>query len=113
MALGSPEHCCPCRLGVITQRKLNEEAAQYGAAGPKAQVVWPNGVLASSAVGLFVQLVSPWQNSSSASAYLEYNGNVPTLLPSPRIEFAINQPCSHFSCTDVGDPFFSLESNAA
>jgi molybdopterin/thiamine biosynthesis adenylyltransferase len=112
VALSSPGHPCLRCMGIITENNLKEEAAQYGAAGPKAQVIWPNGVLASSAVGLFVQLVCPWHKLSSASAYLEYNGNTPTLIPSPRLEYAINQPCSHFSHTDVGDPFFQLEANA-
>ena len=44
-------------MEIITEEKLKEEAAKYGAAGPDAQVIWPNGVLASTAVGLFVQLV--------------------------------------------------------
>jgi hypothetical protein len=96
-------------MGIIADSNLKDEAAEYGAAGPRAQVVWPNGVLASSAVGLFVQLVSPWHKLSSASAYLEYNGNSSTLVPSPRMEYAIHQSCIHFPTADVGDPFFQLE----
>lgn len=107
--LSSPGHSCLRCMGIITEEKLKEEAAKYGAAGPAAQVIWPNGVLASTAVGLFVQLVCPWHKLSSASAYLEYNGNTPMLIPSPRMEFAINAPCPHFRTSDVGDPMFQLE----
>lgn len=107
--LSSPGHACLRCMGIITEEKLKEEASKYGAAGPAAQVIWPNGVLASTAVGLFVQLVCPWHKLSSASAYLEYNGNKPTLMRSPRMEFAINTPCPHFRTSDVGDPMFILE----
>ncbi|WP_457324405.1 HesA/MoeB/ThiF family protein, partial [Roseateles sp. P5_E11] len=47
---GSP--CLRC-MGLVTEEALAQEARNYGAAGGKPQVVWPNGVLASTAVGLF------------------------------------------------------------
>jgi hypothetical protein len=111
--LSSPGHPCLRCMGIVTDENLKEEAAKYGAAGPKAQVIWPNAVLASSAVGLFVDLVCPWHKPSSASAYLEYNGNTPSLNPSPRMEFAINKPCPHFPTTDIGDPLFALQASLA
>lgn len=52
---GSP--CLRC-MGLVTDEALAQEARNYGAAGGKPQVVWPNGVLASTAVGLFTQLIS-------------------------------------------------------
>lgn len=107
--MSAPGHSCLRCMGILTDEQLKQEAAQYGAAGPRAQVVWPNGVLASTAVGLLVQLLAPWFTASSAGAYIEYNGNTPRLGPSPRIEYAINHPCPHFSTEDVGDPFFRLE----
>lgn len=100
--------CLQC-MGIVTENNLRAEAAEYGVAGPKAQVIWPNGVLASSAVGLFVQLVAPWHHDSRSFAYLEYNGNDFTLSPSPRAEYAINQPCRHYSTPNYGDPLFALE----
>jgi molybdopterin/thiamine biosynthesis adenylyltransferase len=112
VVLSSPGHPCLRCMGIITDERLQEEAADYGAAGPRAQVIWPNAVLAASAVGLFVQLVTPWHELPSAGAYLEYNGNTPTLQPSPRMEYAINQPCPHYKASDVGDPFFNLEAAA-
>jgi molybdopterin-synthase adenylyltransferase len=102
-------HPCLRCMAVITEDNLRDEAANYGSAGARPQVIWPNAVLAASAVGLFVQLVTPWHQLSSASAYLEYNGNTPLLTPSPRMEYAVNQPCTHFSAKDIGDPFFNLE----
>lgn len=35
--------------------RLELEAQTYHAAGARPQVVWPNGVLASTAVGLVIQ----------------------------------------------------------
>jgi hypothetical protein len=47
------------------------EAEKYGAAGSRPQVVWPNGVLASTAVGLAVQLLTPWHPKPPAFTFLE------------------------------------------
>ena len=109
VVMSSPGHPCLRCMGILTEEKLKLEAAEYGAAGPRAQVIWSNGVLASTAVGFLVQLLTPWFTPSSAGAYIEYNGNTPRLAPSPRIEHAINHPCPHFSTADVGDPFFRLD----
>jgi len=106
--LSGPGHPCLRCMGIVTEKRLEDEAATYGVAGPKPQVVWPNAILASAAIGLFVQLVSPWHPLSSACAYLEYNGNVPFLHPSPRMEYAATMHCEHFRIDEVGDPFFSL-----
>ena len=48
-------------MGLVTDDGLAKEAAPYGSAGGKPQVVWPNGTLASVAVGFFVKLVTPWE----------------------------------------------------
>lgn len=109
VVMSSPGHPCLRCMAVITDDRLREEAATYGAAGPKPQVIWPNGVLASTAIGLLMQMVTPWHPLSGASAYLEYNGNRNILGPSPRMEYVANLSCDHFSITEVGDPFFSLE----
>jgi hypothetical protein len=59
------------RMGFLTEEKLAEEAARYGKAGARPQVIWPNGVLASAAVGLGVELT--------------YDGNQGTLSRSPML----------------------------
>ena len=33
-------------MAIVTEEYLKEEAGRYGDAGPRPQVVWPNGVLA-------------------------------------------------------------------
>lgn len=109
IVMSSPGWCCLRCMAIITDENLQQEAQLYGNAGPKPQVVWPNGVLASTAVGLFMQLVSPWHKMSTGAAYLEYNGNRSTVKESPRFEHAVLIQCEHFSAENLGDPFFSLE----
>lgn len=102
---GSP--CLRC-LGVVTDDALAEEGRNYGAAGGKPQVVWPNGVLASSAVGLFMQLVVPWHASTVTGACLEYDGNAQTMVSSDKMKSLRTRPCSHRSTVDLGDPTFDI-----
>lgn len=102
----SGSHCLRC-LGILTDERIAKEAERYGAAGDRAQVIWPNGLLASAAVGIFVQLVTPWHGIHSRTIYLEYDGNAQTLVPSPRLEYVLNTPCPHFRDSDVGDPFYT------
>jgi len=104
--LSSPGHPCFWCVGFLTDRRLEEEARTYGAAGDRPQVVWPNGVLAATAVGLFVQLITPWHGRSAAMAYLEYDGNTHTVQPSRRMLALSNRPCPHHPAEEVGDAFF-------
>src|SRR5205814_9026266 len=45
-------------LGFLTEENLRQEANQYGAAGGRPQVVWANGILASLAVGILVDMAT-------------------------------------------------------
>lgn len=102
---GSP--CLRC-MGLVTEDALAQEARNYGAAGGKPQVVWPNGILASTAVGLFTQLICPWHGGTRASAFLEYDGNKGTLLPSKGFAFIEDHACPHFHPDEAGDPLFDI-----
>lgn len=99
--------CLRC-MGVVTESALATEARVYGAAGGKPQVVWPNGVLASTAVGLFTQLVCPWHDKPMAGAYLEYDGNKHTVSPSMRLPASGNRPCGHYNANETGGPRFDI-----
>jgi molybdopterin-synthase adenylyltransferase len=80
----------------------------YGAAGARPQVIWPNGVLASVAVGIFVQLVTPWQGNHQKLVYLEYDGNRQCIAESNRLQYVRDKACPHFSSLqDLGDPFWA------
>lgn len=97
---GSP--CMRC-LGFLSDRLVSDEVQRYGVAGSRPQVIWPNGVLASTAVGLFVRMISPWRHDEKFPLYLEYDGNEPSLSPSRLLQFS-NRACRHFSeVTDIGD----------
>ena len=104
IVLSSPGGPCMWCMGFLTQEKLSEEAALYGEAGGRPQVVWPNGVLASTAVGLAVDLVTNWTRLRRSYAYLMYDGNQATIKESLTLRSLQLGGCSHFPADDVGDP---------
>jgi molybdopterin-synthase adenylyltransferase len=109
--LSMPGSLCMRCVGFIQDDILAKEAARYGKAGPRPQVVWPNGILASAAIGVFMQLVTPWHKKHTSTVYLEYDGNAQTLLPSNRLVAVRGHVCSHFTkCQSIGDPFWNPES---
>jgi hypothetical protein len=106
VTLSTPgEHCLWC-MGILDEKSIVEEARRYGAAGVRPQVVWPNGVLASIAVGLFVQMMTPWHDHAISTAYLEYDGNSHTVQVSNRLGALAGRPCVQFQPEDRGDAFF-------
>lgn len=108
--LSMPAKPCLRCCGVVTSERLRREAERYGAAGSKPQVVWPNGVLASTAVGLVVQLLTPWYSDPTNFVYLEYDGNRGTITPSAYMRLAAGITCSHHPPSEVGDPLFDIRS---
>jgi hypothetical protein len=58
--LSSPDGLCMRNIGFLTNEKLAQEAARYGDVVGREQVIWPSGVLASTAVGMAVDLVTNW-----------------------------------------------------
>lgn len=105
--LSMPGKPCMRCLGLITDEALAKEAARYGAAGEKPQVVWPNGTLASIAVGFFMKLVTPWETHKDTPLLLEYDGDLQTVTPSNKLAY-LPAHCKHFdSLADLGDPFWT------
>lgn len=94
--------CLRC-MRFITDENLGLEAQRYGDAGPRAQVVWANGVLASAAVGIVVELLTGWAGRRVDHVYLGYDGNASVLTTDRRSQH-IQRPCSHFSIEDLGEP---------
>ena len=101
------EPCLRC-LQLITDDRLKAEAQRYGVAGSRPQVVWPNGLLASTAVGLVVQLLTPWMSDPPHSAYFAYDANLGTVAPSDRLARRRGKPCPHYPAKAVGDPMFDV-----
>ncbi len=93
--------CMKC-MGFLTEENLALEAAKYGDAGPKPQVVWANGVLASNAIGLFTDLITGWSGRNDNMIYQEYDGNKLTLNKSYRLDYLDNEKCTHFPLKEVG-----------
>jgi hypothetical protein len=100
---GAP--CFRC-LGFLNERDLAEEAARYGDAGPRPQVVWANGVLAATAVGVAVDLLTDWTAALRNPVYLSYDGNTGTIMPHPRLRYLTAKACEHFEPDEVGEPNF-------
>ena len=106
--LSLPGSICMHCMKYLREDLLTIEAQKYGDAGGKPQVVWPNGVLASTAVGIGVQLLTSWHPKTSGSIYLEYDGVLGTVSVSPRMKYLENVVCTHFKDTEsMGDPFYA------
>jgi len=99
------QRCMKC-LGFLTDEKLGKEAAQYGEAGEHPQVVWANGVLASAAVGKFVQLTTGWAGADTFCEYDSYDGNLGRIIAHPRLQYS-DKRCSHHPLASAGDPEFA------
>ena len=101
--LSAPGHACMKCLGFITPEKLAKEAQTYGAAGPRPQVIWPNGILASLAVGLAVDALTGWTRKTTAPVYLCYDGNKNLLTEHVRLQYA-PKGCQHYPLPNAGKP---------
>ena len=97
-------HCC----GIITDERLKEEAKRYGDAGGRPQVVWSNGVLASTAIGLLAQILTPWYQTPPTFVYLEYDGNRGTVSRSAYMDILKECICRHHPPDETGDPRFDV-----
>lgn len=106
--LSMPGGPCMRCCGFITDERLEEEARRYGAAGSRPQVVWSNGVLASAAMGLLTQLLTPWYPNPPAFMFLDYDGNKGTVERNARMELLKNCVCPHHPPDEAGDPLFDI-----
>ncbi len=109
VALSVPGGPCLRCMGIVNEGALKLEAERYGAAGGRPQVIWPNGVLASLAVGFFVHLTTPWCRQTELPILIEFDGNSQTVVPSTKLRYLDMNTCRHFATLgDVGDPFWKL-----
>jgi hypothetical protein len=91
---------------VTSKPYFRRQACTRGEAGGNPQVVWLNGALASTAVGIFVQMIAPWCQINPGSTFVGDDGDKFTLEHDARFEVAINHKWGHFrSIGDLGDPF--------
>jgi hypothetical protein len=107
--LSLPGKPCMRCMGLVSDAALAKEAAKYGAAGGRPQVVWPNGTLASIAVGVFMRLMTPWETRKAMPLLLEYDGDLQTVAPSNKLDY-LPLTCRHFdSLLEIGDPFWTAD----
>ena len=99
--LSMPGQPCMRCIGFVTEEKLAIEAAKYGNVGGRPQVVWPNGLLASSAIGIFTDLVTGWTGQHDRIAYLAYDGNTGLINNHVRLGY-LPDICEHYQLTDLG-----------
>lgn len=99
------EPCMTC-MGFLNEKALREEAAEYGAAGDKPQVVWSNGILASSAVGVVVDLLTDWSKKIRGPFYQTFRGSAFLLEPDKRLPICRDIHCNHFPLRQMGDTHF-------
>jgi len=60
-------------------------------------------VLAYTAVGLTMQILTPWHPAPVETAFLEYDGNTGTMTPSARHTQSLGRPYSHYPDDERGD----------
>lgn len=106
---GAP--CMRC-CGFITDERLEQEAKHYGAAGSRPQVVWSNGVLASTAVGVLTQVLTPWHQDPPSFVFMDYDGNKGTVTRNARMDLLKNHVCPHHPPDETGDPLFDIRKQA-
>ena len=106
--LSTPGAPCLRCCGFLTDERLRQEANRYGAAGGRPQVVWSNGVLASTAIGLVTQILSPWYRNPPPFVYLEYDGNRGSVSRSAHMDALKGCTCPHHPPDETGDPMFDI-----
>jgi molybdopterin-synthase adenylyltransferase len=106
--LSEPGGPCLRCMGIVTDDALAEEAKRYGAAGGRPQVVWPNGVLASLAVGMVVQTIVPWSRRARPGSYLSFDGNSGLVAEPERFRRWSGAECRHYPARSVGDMGFDI-----
>lgn len=110
VAISLPNRPCLRCMGILRDSDLAKEQARYGDAGGRPQVVWPNGVLASTAVAQFMTLILPWATDLKPQLLVEYDGNRQQLRESQKLRFVDRMRCSHYdSDMELGDPFFGSD----
>ena len=102
-----PAQPCMRCMGVLTDERIAREAQRYGEAGDRPQVIWPNGILASTAVGTCISLLTPWHKPQETIPFIEYDGNRNEMRPSNCLNAIRGLQCFHYPQNSIGDPFWT------
>ncbi len=102
--LSMPGYPCMKCIGFLNERTLAAEALAYGEeTGPNPQVVWPNAILAATAVGIAVDLVTDWRKSAEGLIYKSYDGNSDAMSDHARFKYVRDLKCEHYPLLNIGD----------
>ena len=104
--LSTPGHPCMACIDYLNEETLAQEAALYGDVGGLPQVVWANGVLASAAVGIGVDVLTGWSGRSAPVEYLSFDGNCSTLTEHPVLRYPLPSECQHYMMQQAGPPIW-------
>jgi len=102
--LSMPGRPCMHCMGFLNETVLGQEAAKYGAAGARPQVVWSNGLLCSATVGVAVDLLTDWSGTLRRPVYLAFKGSDLSLVPDNRLPALEGHQCPHYPLDRAGDP---------
>jgi len=92
--------CLRC-MGIVTDERLAQDRLGYAiAAAPDQQVVSMNGVLASEAVNIALDLLTGYSRRRDASTYISYDALLHSLRPHPL--FDASRTCDHFLIENAG-----------
>jgi hypothetical protein len=105
--LSMPGKPCMHCMGFLNETVLAQEAAKYGAAGDKPQIVWSNGLLCSAAVGVVVDLLTDWSGTLRQPVCLAFKGSELSLTPDNRLPALRNVNCRHYALAKAGDAVFT------
>lgn len=106
VVLSLPGQACLQCAQVITEKTLDKEVQDYGQAGPQPQVVWPNGILASTAVGLCISLVTGWSGVKELPIRLDFRGSSGLVSESGIWQLLRGVICPHYPLEQAGKPVY-------
>ena len=97
VVMSHPEGPCFKCLEFITDNDLKLEASRYGKVGNRAQVIWANSILANTAIGLGVEILSKWTGIELKVFYMHFDGNKLTLFENFKVKSGYFQEkkCEH------------------
>ena len=98
VAMSHPDGPCFKCLEFITDNDLGLEASKYGEVGIRPQVIWANSILANTAVGLGVEILSEWTGETPKVFYKHFDGNKLIVFENFKVEsgyFKLNR-CKHY-----------------
>jgi hypothetical protein len=105
--LSMPGAPCMWCLKFLTEKRLGLEAGKYGDVGGRPQVVWANGVLASTAIGVVINLLCNWTQAERGVIYLSYDGNSGCISNHPLLPYLATGACPHYPLSEIGPPRYT------